>query len=286
MAFAFADRVRANTATTGTGTINLGSAVTGFRTFAAAVTGSQLASGNSVYYVIEDSGNAWEVGSGVYTAGSPDTLTRVLSQSSTGSLLSLSGSATVYICETTASINTYALLASPTFTGTPSLPTGTTGVTQSVSNNTTALATTAYVIGQASSTTPAALGTAAVGTATTFARADHVHTAPTRNSLDSGTSALTSGTTIATNCANGNVFTLTLATNCTLSNPTNLQAGGHYQWIVTQDGTGSRTLAYGTAFKWANKTTPTLTTAASSVDIIDAVSDGTNVYAVLTTNFG
>jgi len=36
-------------------------------------------------------------------------------------------------------------LASPTFTGTPSLPTGTTGVTQTAGNSTTALATTAFV---------------------------------------------------------------------------------------------------------------------------------------------
>jgi len=35
--------------------------------------------------------------------------------------------------------------ASPTFTGTPTLPTGTIGVTQSAGNNTTALATTAFV---------------------------------------------------------------------------------------------------------------------------------------------
>ena len=40
---------------------------------------------------------------------------------------------------------TYAPLASPAFTGTPSLPTGTTGVTQSAGNNTTALSTTAFV---------------------------------------------------------------------------------------------------------------------------------------------
>lgn len=42
-------------------------------------------------------------------------------------------------------IATKADLSSPTFTGTPSLPTGTTGVTQSFGNNTTALATTAFV---------------------------------------------------------------------------------------------------------------------------------------------
>jgi hypothetical protein len=44
-----------------------------------------------------------------------------------------------------ASISGFAPLASPTFSGTPSLPTGTTGTTQSAGNNTTALATTAFV---------------------------------------------------------------------------------------------------------------------------------------------
>jgi hypothetical protein len=42
-------------------------------------------------------------------------------------------------------VATKADLASPTLTGTPSLPTGTTGVTQSFGNSTTALATTAFV---------------------------------------------------------------------------------------------------------------------------------------------
>jgi hypothetical protein len=45
----------------------------------------------------------------------------------------------------TASLAPYAPLASPTFTGTPALPTGTTGVTQTAGNNSTALATTAFV---------------------------------------------------------------------------------------------------------------------------------------------
>jgi hypothetical protein len=60
-------------------------------------------------------------------------------------------------------------LASAAFTGAP------TAATAAVSTNTTQIATTAFVIGQASSATPAINGTAAAGTATTFARADHVH---------------------------------------------------------------------------------------------------------------
>lgn len=68
--------------------------------------------------------------------------------------------------------------ASPALTGTPTSPTA------SADTNTTQIATTAYVVGQASSTTPAALGTAAVGTSLKYARADHVHALPT---IDVGT---------------------------------------------------------------------------------------------------
>lgn len=59
--------------------------------------------------------------------------------------------------------------ASPTFTGTPSAPTA------AVDTSTTQLATTAFVLGQAGSSTPATNGTAAVGTSLRYARADHVH---------------------------------------------------------------------------------------------------------------
>ncbi|MFM1836150.1 MAG: Ralstonia phage phiRSL1, partial [Bacteroidota bacterium] len=45
----------------------------------------------------------------------------------------------------TNAVSLKASLDSPTFTGTPALPTGTTGVTQSADNNSTKLATTAYV---------------------------------------------------------------------------------------------------------------------------------------------
>jgi hypothetical protein len=57
----------------------------------------------------------------------------------------LTASATIPAGDITGLAGIYAPLASPTFTGTPSLPTGTTGVTQSSGNNTTALATTAFV---------------------------------------------------------------------------------------------------------------------------------------------
>ena len=89
--------------------------------------------------------------------------------------------------------------------------------------------------------------------------------------------ALTDATSIATDASAGNVFTVTLGGNRTLANPTNLVQGAQYVWRVTQDGTGSRTLAYGNLFKWSFGTAPVLTTTAGAVDIITAVYDGTSL---------
>ncbi len=101
----------------------------------------------------------------------------------------------------------------------------------------------------------------------------------------SPTAALTDAASISTDCNLGNVFSVTLAGNRTLANPTNLKGGATYIWRVTQDATGSRTLAYGNGFKWANATVPVLTTAANAVDVISGVSNGTQIYCTLTKNF-
>ena len=71
----------------------------------------------------------------------------------------------------TETASNYAPLASPALTGTPTAPTA------SVSTNTTQLATTAFVLGQANSTaaTISMAGTQAAGTSALYARADHVH---------------------------------------------------------------------------------------------------------------
>ena len=61
------------------------------------------------------------------------------------------------------------LVTSPTLAGTPL------STTAAADTNTTQIATTAFVIGQASAVNPAALGAVAIGTSLRYARADHVH---------------------------------------------------------------------------------------------------------------
>lgn len=116
------NRAKMTTVTTGTGTITLGSASSGYQTFAAA----GVANGDTVRYVIED-GTAWEIGTGVYTAAGT-TLSRTVSQSSNaGSAINLSGSAVVFVSAVEADIVqldkaqtlTAKTLAAPTITGTP-----------------------------------------------------------------------------------------------------------------------------------------------------------------------
>jgi hypothetical protein len=80
--------------------------------------------------------------------------------------------------------------------------------------------------------------------------------------------ALTDGATITPDFALGNNFSVTLGGNRTLANPTNLTAGQSGVIVITQDGTGSRTLAYGSNWKFPGGTAPTLTTTAAAVDVL------------------
>jgi hypothetical protein len=92
MALVFANRVQETTATTGTGTITLAGAVSGYQSFAA------IGNANTCYYTIT-SGTAWEVGIGTYTsAGTTLSRDTVLSSSAGGTTkITLAGTSTVFV---------------------------------------------------------------------------------------------------------------------------------------------------------------------------------------------
>jgi hypothetical protein len=90
MALVLADRVQEYSTTTGTGTLTLLGAYAGFQTFAAGI-----GNGNTCYYTITSDTNQWEVGIGTVGVG---TLARTtLISSSTGSLVSFTGTLTVFV---------------------------------------------------------------------------------------------------------------------------------------------------------------------------------------------
>lgn len=97
---------------------------------------------------------------------------------------------------------------------------------------------------------------------------------------------LADGATITPDFAASNNYGVTLAGNRTLANPTNLTAGQSGSIFVTQDGTGSRTLSFGSYWDFAAGTAPTLTTTAAAVDRIDyVVRSATSIHAVFTANY-
>ena len=98
---AFRNRVKFTTATTGTGSVTVGAASSGFQTPAS----SGVATGERGHYAIED-GTAWETGE--WEATSTTVFTRVLEQSSTAALLNLTGSAVMFFTPTAAKLTSMA----------------------------------------------------------------------------------------------------------------------------------------------------------------------------------
>ena len=97
---------------------------------------------------------------------------------------------------------------------------------------------------------------------------------------------LTDGATITPDFLTNSTFTVTLGGNRTMANPTNLIPGQTGSIFIVQDGTGSRTLAWGSYWNFINGTAPTLSTNASSVDRVDyVVRTAGSIHAVFTGNY-
>ena len=96
MALVINDRVKETSTTTGTGTLNLAGAETGYESFV-----SGVGTGNTTYYAIElNSAGEWEVGIGTVTSGSPDTLSRdtIISSSNSDAAVTFSSGTKNVFC--------------------------------------------------------------------------------------------------------------------------------------------------------------------------------------------
>ena len=177
MALVVYDRVQETTSTTGTGTITLGGAVSGYQSFAV------VGNGNTTFYCIVN-GSAWEVGIGTYSTTGP-TLARttVLSNSSgTTSPITLSGASNVFVTypseksvnlDASGNVSALGTISSGTWQGsTVGVSYGGTGVTSSSGANSVVLRDASqnitfnnYVAGFAATTAAAGTTTLTVASA-------------------------------------------------------------------------------------------------------------------------
>ena len=101
MAFLVNDRVKETSTTTGTGTLSLAGAVSGFQTFVAGIGNSNV----TYYAIVNDSGTEFEIGIGTVTDASPDTLSRttILESSNSDSAVNFSSGTKTVFCTLPAS---------------------------------------------------------------------------------------------------------------------------------------------------------------------------------------
>jgi hypothetical protein len=83
--------------------------------------------------------------------------------------------------------------------------------------------------------------------------------------------ALTDAATISVDMSTSCNFSVTLAGNRTLGNPSTIPVGQSGSFFITQDATGSRTLAYSSYYKFPGGLAPVLSTTANATDRIDYI---------------
>ena len=160
------------------------------------------------------------------------------------------------LVSTQADVSAKANIASPTFTGTVTIPSG-----ASIADIGTTIQ--AFDVDTAKTDVAQTFSAAQRGTITT----------------------LTDAATVTPDFAASNNYTLTLGGNRTNANPTNLTARQSGSIFLLQDGSGSRTVAWGSYWDFAGGVAPVLTTAASAVDRVDyVVRSASSIHAVATLN--
>ena len=90
---------------------------------------------------------------------------------------------------------------------------------------------------------------------------------------------LTDAASIIVDASLSNTYKVTLAGNRTLNNPTNTVNGFYYEFLIYQDTTGSRTLTFGTNYRF--QTPPTLSTGSSILDRMGCICDNGVLYCTL-----
>ena len=93
----------------------------------------------------------------------------------------------------------------------------------------------------------------------------------------SNITALSDGATITIDMATACHHSVTLGGNRTFAAPSNQVVGQSGSIFITQDGTGSRTASFNSAFKFVGGVAPTLSTAANAIDRIDYIIKSSNV---------
>ena len=85
-----------------------------------------------------------------------------------------------------------------------------------------------------------------------------------------GNTALSSSSTVTANLSAGNIFHLTAGHNFTLAF-SNATLGHQYYFIITQDGTGGRTVTWPATFHFAGGANPALSTSAAAKDAVHVI---------------
>ena len=108
-----------------------------------------------------------------------------------------------------------------------------------------------------------------------------------RGSAVAEITTLTDAASIYPDMTSNTNFTVTLAGNRTMQNPNTMITGQSGVFYVQQDSTGSRTLSWGSYYRFSGNTAPTLSTSANSVDVVAyAIKNTTSIVCQTLLNVG